>query len=628
MSERFERLFSLTGNLYAESSPVIIAAGALLRDTETGRILAQLKFKSISPKPIKAIKVQISPLDTVGKPLGEKITYDYLDLNVDRDMEFGQMKAIPVMNPATRSFTAEVSETAFEDNSVWTMDGAAWTPLPKRVALEKAVGDQELAKQYRIQYGEKAWYKPVKGDKIWICTCGAVNAEEEDKCHACGNEAAALFSCDYEKLKADASKRVEAETAVKKKNSQKVKRLTAIVVPVFIIIVASILLVTKVFIPNQKYKQAADLLAAGDYIEAIHEFTALNGYKDSEDQAVIAGYRQAEALFEAGDYDNAIEWFQLLADNNYFDSAKRVEEVKIAKEENSLQIKYTKAEELLASGEFLEAAKVFASLGDFGDSAERAEEAIDKQNEKEYSAAIDLLNQKEYLEASEAFRNLGNYRDSAGKAELAFMQYKEHLLSSASVGETIIWGNYEQDNDLSNGQEFIEWLVLSRDSDRILVISLYGLDCIPYNESWSSVTWDKSSLRNWLNEDFLTSAFSPEERDRILAVTVNADKNPKYGISSGKPTEDMVFLLSIQEANSYFSSADARACSPTDYANAQGCRDHPGWWWLRTPGKSERDAACVNGSGNIYENGIQVKHVDGGWRSPAVRPAIWISLSP
>ena len=40
MSERYSKLYVLPENLYAEGSPVIIAAGALLKDNQTGRVVA------------------------------------------------------------------------------------------------------------------------------------------------------------------------------------------------------------------------------------------------------------------------------------------------------------------------------------------------------------------------------------------------------------------------------------------------------------------------------------------------------------------------------------------------------------------------------------------------------------
>ncbi len=63
MSERYSKLFSLPENLYTEGSPVIIAAGALLKDNSTGKLLVQLKFRNISDCVINAVKVKINAFD-------------------------------------------------------------------------------------------------------------------------------------------------------------------------------------------------------------------------------------------------------------------------------------------------------------------------------------------------------------------------------------------------------------------------------------------------------------------------------------------------------------------------------------------------------------------------------------
>ena len=41
MAERYTRLFSLPQDLYATGAPLVIAAGALLKDTQTGRVLTE-----------------------------------------------------------------------------------------------------------------------------------------------------------------------------------------------------------------------------------------------------------------------------------------------------------------------------------------------------------------------------------------------------------------------------------------------------------------------------------------------------------------------------------------------------------------------------------------------------------
>ena len=67
MSERYTRLFSLPGSLYTPKAPLLIMAGALLKDNVTGQVLAQVKYKNLGAKPIKALTVSLQALDTRGR---------------------------------------------------------------------------------------------------------------------------------------------------------------------------------------------------------------------------------------------------------------------------------------------------------------------------------------------------------------------------------------------------------------------------------------------------------------------------------------------------------------------------------------------------------------------------------
>lgn len=80
----------------------------------------------------------------------------------------------------------------------------------------------------------------------------------------------------------------------------------------------------------------------------------------------------------------------------------------------------------------------------------------------------------------------------------------------------ITLGKYEQDNNTDNGSEAIEWIVLETDGDKALILSKKILDCKPFNKGFAECTWETSSLREWLNSDFLNSAFTESEQARIL----------------------------------------------------------------------------------------------------------------
>lgn len=199
-----------------------------------------------------------------------------------------------------------------------------------------------------------------------------------------------------------------------------------------------------------------------------------------------------------------------------------------------------------------------------------------------------------------------------------------------NVGDTLVFGTYEQDNDTTNGKEDIEWLVLTKENNKILVVSDKALDCKPYNQSRDYVTWETCSLRNWLNNDFINAAFTAEERAMIPTVTVSADMNPEYNTNPGNATKDRVFLLSIVETEKYFTSDEARKCVPTEYAISNGAYTSDSYtkggkvtccWWLRSPGNSQSYAAYVLAGGSVYGYGHRVNN-----DYTSVRPALWISI--
>ena len=206
-------------------------------------------------------------------------------------------------------------------------------------------------------------------------------------------------------------------------------------------------------------------------------------------------------------------------------------------------------------------------------------------------------------------------------------------ISVGDVGSTITFGCYEQDNDLSNGAEPIEWRVLAVENGRALLISAYGLDARPYNDSDTSVTWETCSLRQWLNGEFYNTAFNDSEKIAIAQTMVQAEDNPTYGTKAGSDTADRIFLLSMSEAERLFADDDERMCTPTAYAIAQGCwqetRYKPEgtcWWWLRSPGYNSKYAALVRASGIVDASGIFAGNIYYS-SNGMVRPALWVYLN-
>ncbi len=218
------------------------------------------------------------------------------------------------------------------------------------------------------------------------------------------------------------------------------------------------------------------------------------------------------------------------------------------------------------------------------------------------------------------------------------------------VGDIIKFGHYEQDGNEENGKEEIEWQVIKVESNRVLVISKYLLDRIPYNTEQADVTWESCSLRHWLNNDFLNSAFTQEEQNKIPTVNIE-NKNLSSEAANGNNTDDQVFCLSMDEIESYFGRYSCSGYNynqnligaPTKYAISQGASAYSieenefynnlrqmgytsdvigqqgGWWWLRSPGTNGY-AGSVEPTGYVSSDSVD-------WIWVAVRPVIYINQS-
>lgn len=175
-------------------------------------------------------------------------------------------------------------------------------------------------------------------------------------------------------------------------------------------------------------------------------------------------------------------------------------------------------------------------------------------------------------------------------------------------GSIVRFGHFEQDNNLENGPEEIEWMVLDTVDGQSLLLSLYALDTRPFNETYGDITWEECTLRAWLNGAFYEDAFSETEKQAV--VLNHTDNGPdsccsKYGIPGGNDTDDHVFLLSYTQAATYFSDDVSRQCTPTPYALARGAHNvrHAGrlcsLWWFRSPGNERYRVSCSYSGGAL-----------------------------
>ena len=199
------------------------------------------------------------------------------------------------------------------------------------------------------------------------------------------------------------------------------------------------------------------------------------------------------------------------------------------------------------------------------------------------------------------------------------------------------------------------WRALEvRDGTALLLCSA-AVDCEPFQADLQDVSWENCTLRSYLNgygpeanvsaadysgsgESFLDRAFSGEEKEAVLESSVRNENNYYFGMDSGHPTTDRVFIpaeseLFIHDSSQIhgFSRRDevadrARQFKPTDYALCKGAWESAdgsgnGFWITRTTGYTHANVVYVDESGYMYNRGILVTCADA-----SIIPALVLDL--
>ncbi|MCL2063739.1 MAG: DUF6273 domain-containing protein [Candidatus Cloacimonetes bacterium] len=186
-----------------------------------------------------------------------------------------------------------------------------------------------------------------------------------------------------------------------------------------------------------------------------------------------------------------------------------------------------------------------------------------------------------------------------------------------SVGDIITFGAYE-------------WKVLDIQDNKALIVTESILMRRQYHTQGGSNSWADSSLRYYLNNVFYySSAFSNNDRSRIVQVSNTNENNQWYGTQGGEDTLDKIFLLSIAEVVQYFGDSGQLENRPHPYAwfitdqfNSNRIALFNGFadnWWLRSSGSNSGNTSYISESGEVNMEGGSV------FFSLGIRPASWIS---
>ncbi len=201
----------------------------------------------------------------------------------------------------------------------------------------------------------------------------------------------------------------------------------------------------------------------------------------------------------------------------------------------------------------------------------------------------------------------------------------------------VYFGEYEQNNNLEDGVEPIQWRVLKNEDGKLLLLSERAIEMhafVDWNgEMYVESTWAESDVRRWMNGEFYENMFSVAERDGVSTTLVKAVLNGDYPhVEQGEDTEDRIFLLSYDDVlNTEYGFVSSPQPSFTRVTTLtpsmqQICIDDQvppnTFWMLRTMGYTNMHAIHITPDGGVASPGaLNIT------ANTAIRPAFNLDLS-
>lgn len=193
--------------------------------------------------------------------------------------------------------------------------------------------------------------------------------------------------------------------------------------------------------------------------------------------------------------------------------------------------------------------------------------------------------------------------------------------------------------DTASGLVMCETIIDSQPYNSFLYYGIGANDEEAYwgdaNKAHYANNYEKSSVRQWLNNDFYNTAFSSLQRELIVSTELdNSAYSTSYSVYDSATTTDKIYLLSYSDVTNtaygfdseIYSYDTARQAQGSDYAKCQGlyvdATDGYSRWWQRTAGDRSHFARYID-----YDGVINDDRTGTGNTNIGVRPALNLDLT-
>ena len=485
-------------HLWFEDSPIAVCAQKLALDIDKAEFFAGFKLMNLQPDNLKDICFDVICYDANRQVIDTVCDIFYSGFDVERNVEFGYNRRVPVKNQQTRSVEFVLKNVLFSNGHAWVnSDGQRFDTALEQQGIFSVQGDLnkqflEICTRSGID-GTAFSMQPVFNEKFWLCGCGCFNWANEAVCFECGvgkiwlqkntsPEVLEKQSGFEEQQKSEIQSRyaefekyekrntVQTEEFAKRKSAylkqlkkQQFRKSSKVVITILMILVVIALIADGIIffgLPYLKYQNAMTDMEMYRYDDAAEKFLQLGNFLDSSDLYMKAVYGNAFSLYNAGQYEKAAEHFANLGD--YSDARTK-----------ALDARFKSAEKKYNDGEYLEAARIFHELGDYPDAAANEKkcfgiiyreaqgnlvantaESLEKAHEQltylgDYKKSPELLkkcvfllgnsaySQCQYGKAIELYRSVSDYPDAQTK--LQNIKTIAALIGSATDNKPALW---------------------------------------------------------------------------------------------------------------------------------------------------------------------------------------------
>lgn len=170
-------------------------------------------------------------------------------------------------------------------------------------------------------------------------------------------------------------------------------------------------------------------------------------------------------------------------------------------------------------------------------------------------------------------------------------------LKDIKAGDTVTFGKYR-------------WIAAQTEEDRVMLVTDRVIMKKNLHKTDETVTWEKCSLRKYLNGSFLNNSFGEGEKNLIMSSKIQNCEMSGKAVTELPETADKIFLWRYDEVNKYIKTAKC----PTPEDGDSKC------WTRTTDGMWAFTYSCVHGTGSWMNDSNSIVTARG------IRPVMWVRI--